>query len=35
MRGEQVKLSIFAPKNLFGGQTEDVSEIPHYSTLDR
>ena len=31
MRGEQLKMSIFAPNKLCGGRTENVSEIPHYA----
>lgn len=31
MRAEQLKISILAPKKHCGGQTENVSEIPHYA----
>ncbi len=31
MRAEQLKLSIFTPKKLYGGRTVNRSEIPHYA----
>jgi hypothetical protein len=31
MREERLKLSFFAPKKLWSGQIENISEIPHYA----
>jgi len=31
MRTVWLKLSIFAPKKLYGGRTVNRSEIPHYA----
>ena len=31
MRAERIKMRILAPKKLYGGQTKNRSEIPHYA----